>query len=171
MGMGYFNRFVRAFLRFPYSFLSTTSPSIHYCRPLTIFLLLFVLRQLHLSSLFLLYTFRVPASILLFFLSTPLRQAFAIAIAFTRGYITIPFSVLFIKQIVPNDQDHGWTDAKQDETGYVAICLRYTKSIAIGRICNAPAHRACDSCSSNNKPGCNSVGRVSTSLLAGDSPC
>lgn len=38
--------------------------------------------------------------------------AFAIAIAFTRGCVTIPFSAAFIKQIVPNDQDYGWTDAE-----------------------------------------------------------
>lgn len=68
-----------------------------------------------------------------------------------HGYLSIP--------------DHGWSDADQDETGYIAMCLRCAKSIAMGRVCNAPAHRACDSCASNNKPGCNSVGRVSVRLL------
>lgn len=32
----------------------------------------------------------------------------------------------------------------------------------MGRVCNAPAHRACDPYARNNKPGCNSVGRVSS---------
>lgn len=32
----------------------------------------------------------------------------------------------------------------------------------MGRVCNAPAHRACDPCARNNKAGCHSVGRVSS---------
>lgn len=32
----------------------------------------------------------------------------------------------------------------------------------MGLVCNAPAHRACDPCARNNKPGCHSVGRVSS---------
>lgn len=63
------------------------------------------------------------------------------------------------------DQDHRWTQDEQDENGYVATCLRCAKSIAQGRVCNAPAHRACDSCARNNKAGCHSVGRVGTEPL------
>lgn len=90
--------------------------------------------------------------------------------AFTRGYVTIPFSVSFMKEIVPSDQDYDWSDAEQDETGYIAIYLRCAKSIAIGRVCNTPAYYAYNSYANNNKPRYNSVGRVSIRLLAGDSP-
>lgn len=45
-----------------------------------------------------------------------------------------------MKDVFPADQDHGWTDEEQDENGYVVVYLRCTKSIAMGRTCNAPAH-------------------------------
>lgn len=58
------------------------------------------------------------------------------------------------------DDHFGWAPEDQvaDAPVLFSVCIRCSKSIASGRVCDRPGHRACGFCSANNSTGCDPVG-------------
>lgn len=59
--------------------------------------------------------------------------------------MTIPFSAQYIRDVVPADQDYGWPHRLSRMRLDTPRCVcDAPKSMAMGRVCNAPAYRACE---------------------------